>query len=196
MTSVTIYVFMPEEGVDVWRPVDAELVSPGVYRITSPDPDAEVEVWEFRSGDVVRCELRRLDDGEQLVAVAKADEPRVMLAIEGERISPDLPRLLLAVFHALAGGAFDAAAIALERCFRFLSSPIGRTNANCVAADLFFCLKDRWAMCHGTMPRPVFGMCSTTSSTDSTTQSRLPRSRGTSRRRPSSSWRRCGRQVT
>ena len=41
------YVYLPEEAVDVWRPADAELVSPGVYRITSPDPDPEVELWQF-----------------------------------------------------------------------------------------------------------------------------------------------------
>lgn len=72
ISRATIYVYMPEEAVDVWRPVDAELVSPGVYRITSPDPDPENEVWEFRSGDLVRCELRRLYDGEHLVAIARA----------------------------------------------------------------------------------------------------------------------------
>ncbi len=68
-----IYVFMPDEGVDTWRPVDAEAVGPGLYRIVSPDPDPEAEVWEFRSGDVVRCELRRLDGGEFLVAVSKKE---------------------------------------------------------------------------------------------------------------------------
>ena len=75
MTSVTIYVCMPEEAVDVWRPVDAEIVSPGVFRITSPAPDPADEVWEFKSGDLVRCEMRRLEDGEHLVAVGRAKGP-------------------------------------------------------------------------------------------------------------------------
>jgi hypothetical protein len=44
------YVFMHEEAVDVRRPVEAEHLSPGVYRITSPDPDPQdgalgVPVW-------------------------------------------------------------------------------------------------------------------------------------------------------
>lgn len=54
-----IYVFMPEEAVDTWRPVDAENVGAGIYLIVSADPDPEDEVWEFKSGDLVRCEERR-----------------------------------------------------------------------------------------------------------------------------------------
>ena len=68
-----IFVFMPEEGVDVWRPVDAEAVGPCLFRIVSPDPDPEDEVWEFKSGDVVRCEERALAGGRRLVAVSKRD---------------------------------------------------------------------------------------------------------------------------
>lgn len=102
MASVTIYVFLPEEAVDVWRPVEAELVAPGIYRITSPDPDPEDEVWEFRSGDLVRCELRRLDAGEHLVAVeAVVDanarkDPRRPMRVDPEASSADpaLPAFL------------------------------------------------------------------------------------------------------
>jgi hypothetical protein len=69
-----IFVFMLEEGTDVWRPVDAEMVGPGLFRIISQDPDPEDEVWEFKSGDVVRCEERLLSGGKRLVAVAKYDQ--------------------------------------------------------------------------------------------------------------------------
>jgi hypothetical protein len=69
VTSVTIYVYLPEEAVDVWGPVEPELVAPGICRITSSHP--EDEVWQFRSGDLVCYELRQLDGGEHLVAVAR-----------------------------------------------------------------------------------------------------------------------------
>ncbi len=64
----TIYVYLLDEGTDVWRPVDADQASPGYFRITSlkDDPD---ETWQFATGELVRCEMRRLSEGECLVAV-------------------------------------------------------------------------------------------------------------------------------
>jgi hypothetical protein len=46
------------EGVDVWRPVHAERVADGLYRLTGEQPDDEA--WPFAVGDVVRCEKRTL----------------------------------------------------------------------------------------------------------------------------------------
>jgi hypothetical protein len=68
MASTTIYIFLPEEAVDVWCPVSAELVSPGVYRLVSPP---EPGATRLRLGDLVRCEQRRLEDGDHLVAVER-----------------------------------------------------------------------------------------------------------------------------
>jgi hypothetical protein len=69
-----IFVFMPEEAVETWRPVDAQALGPGIYRIVSPNPDPDDEVWEFKFGDVVRCEERTIEGGERrLVAIAKVD---------------------------------------------------------------------------------------------------------------------------
>jgi hypothetical protein len=67
----TIYVYMPEEAEDVWRPVEAEAESDSVYRIadTHTPPD---EVWEFPPGTRVRCEWRELPEGPALVAVSPA----------------------------------------------------------------------------------------------------------------------------
>lgn len=70
-----IFVFMPAEAVHTWRPVDAENVGPGIYRIVSADPDPEDEVWEFKCGDVVVCEERTFQGGGRgMVAVAKAEQ--------------------------------------------------------------------------------------------------------------------------
>ena len=70
--TIKIYVYMPDELVDVWRPIEAELVRNGVYRITSANPDPDDEIREFGCGDLVRCEERTFEDGKRgLVAVGR-----------------------------------------------------------------------------------------------------------------------------
>jgi hypothetical protein len=54
--TTTVYVALLDEGVDVWRPVQAEHVGGDLYRLTGERPDDEV--WSFASGDVVRCKER------------------------------------------------------------------------------------------------------------------------------------------
>jgi hypothetical protein len=65
----TIYVALEDEGVDVWRPVEAADEGGGIYRI-SQTPMSDGEKWEFPPGARVRCERRELSDGPALVAVA------------------------------------------------------------------------------------------------------------------------------
>ena len=66
---VTVYVALMEEDVDVWRPVDAKPVGPDRYRLVASQPDDET--WEFKTGQIVKCEPRRLSDNiVRLVAVA------------------------------------------------------------------------------------------------------------------------------
>ena len=43
----TVYVYLLNEGTDVWRPVRAEPVSGDVYRIAEQAYDAEDECWQF-----------------------------------------------------------------------------------------------------------------------------------------------------
>ncbi len=71
----TIYVWLPEEGVDVFRPVTAQPVHDDLYRLIDAPPEGEV--WEFQQGDTVRCRRRQLSSEEgkiidYLVAVEKA----------------------------------------------------------------------------------------------------------------------------
>ena len=67
----TIYVALADEGVDVWRPVEATHEGESIYRIDdAPTPDTEA--CEFPPGARVRCERRELGDGPVLVAVAPA----------------------------------------------------------------------------------------------------------------------------
>ena len=71
----TIYIRLLDEGVDVWRPVSAETLADGQYRIISENTDPENEKWEFKTGDVVLCAEKELMDGTEsilrLVAVSK-----------------------------------------------------------------------------------------------------------------------------
>jgi hypothetical protein len=54
----TVYVTLRDEGVDVWRPVQAEHAGGDLYRLTGEPPDDEV--LAFAVGDVVHCQLRTL----------------------------------------------------------------------------------------------------------------------------------------
>jgi hypothetical protein len=66
----TIYIALLEEGVDVWRPVEATALPNGLFRIVSENADSETEIWQFQTGAVVRCEQRIFADGKEgLVAV-------------------------------------------------------------------------------------------------------------------------------
>ena len=62
-TDCPTTVFMPleNESVDVWRPVDAEHLGEGRYRILGPVP--EDEKWAFEPGAIVRCEWKTFADG-------------------------------------------------------------------------------------------------------------------------------------
>jgi hypothetical protein len=62
----TIYVELIDDGVDVWRPVQAELESDRIFRLPQTAPADET--WRFPPGSRVRCELCNLYDGQHLLA--------------------------------------------------------------------------------------------------------------------------------
>lgn len=67
-----IYVRLLDEDVGVWRPVEAEALESGLYRLLqSTVYDPTIEKWEFLPGALVRCETKRFDTGSGLVAVAE-----------------------------------------------------------------------------------------------------------------------------
>ena len=78
MKEETIYVYLLDEGVDVWRPVKAVHIRDTVYKIVSENPALEDEKWQFSTGDLVRCEFKPLSEAEgyqdELVAVEKIEE--------------------------------------------------------------------------------------------------------------------------
>jgi hypothetical protein len=70
---VTVWMPLLNEGVDVWRPVEAEALPSGWYRINGSNEHKEDEDWAFEAGDVVVCAYRELSDGETLVVVGKRE---------------------------------------------------------------------------------------------------------------------------
>jgi hypothetical protein len=76
----TIHVYLPEEAVDCWFPVQAERVVDDVFRILDEAPADPV--WEFGKGDLVRCRVQKLVEGgvrvhEGLVAFERAVQVNV-----------------------------------------------------------------------------------------------------------------------
>lgn len=68
--QVGIYVNLLNEGLNMMRAVAAQDLGHGFYLIVEPMP--EDEVWEYRTGQVVRCQKKNLANGKHLVAVAEA----------------------------------------------------------------------------------------------------------------------------
>lgn len=74
MKTETIYVYLLDEGTDVWRPVAALPLGGQRYRILSDNANYCDENWEFKTGQIVLCELKKLSDGECLVATQRDEE--------------------------------------------------------------------------------------------------------------------------
>jgi hypothetical protein len=76
MKSEQIYIPLEGEGVDVWRPTQAERLGDGSYRVLpTPDYDAEDETWKFAPGSRVVCEPRQLSGRRIVAAVRLAPAP-------------------------------------------------------------------------------------------------------------------------
>ena len=68
--SVRIFVKLLNEGTDVWRPVEAVRIDEDVYQINRSNPyDPQDETWEFMPGTMVKCEMKNLGQGQQMVAI-------------------------------------------------------------------------------------------------------------------------------
>jgi hypothetical protein len=66
-----VFVSLLDEGTVVWRPVDALMLAPGVYRILGVPPEGER--WQFQQGEAVICkESTTPDGGSCLIAVERA----------------------------------------------------------------------------------------------------------------------------
>jgi hypothetical protein len=61
----TIYVALINEGLDVWRPVQAVHEQGDVFRIVSQNPDPIDEHWQFSTGENVVCKEHTFSDGQR-----------------------------------------------------------------------------------------------------------------------------------
>jgi len=56
---VKIFVYLLEEGTDVWRPTDAVSIGDGLFKILPTSGyDPEDEVWEFPPGSIIRLMIQ------------------------------------------------------------------------------------------------------------------------------------------
>jgi hypothetical protein len=71
MPSREVFVRLLNEGTDVWRPTNGEVVTPSTIRLTAtPDYDSADEQWQFLPGTLVECEQRTFQGGDtRFVAV-------------------------------------------------------------------------------------------------------------------------------
>jgi hypothetical protein len=70
---IQIYLALLDEGVDVWRPVQAEHLEANMYRVLEQPYDRTIECWQFDPGDVVLCEMVESSGGRILAAIRTAD---------------------------------------------------------------------------------------------------------------------------
>lgn len=78
--TVEIHVELLDEGVDTWRPTQAEPLGNKIFKILpTSDYDPEDETWEFLPGSIVRCEMKKTDDGDEvLLAVEQVNDPKTV----------------------------------------------------------------------------------------------------------------------
>jgi hypothetical protein len=66
VSNLVIFLPLLNEGTDVWRPVEAEPLGGGLYRVLGDAP--EDETWAHAPGSTVRCELKVFSDGTEALA--------------------------------------------------------------------------------------------------------------------------------
>jgi hypothetical protein len=65
---VKVYVALRDEAVDCWRPVAAEELGSGLFRIVGAVPEGEA--WQYQPGEIVNVRDHVFSDGSRgLVAV-------------------------------------------------------------------------------------------------------------------------------
>jgi hypothetical protein len=66
----TIFVYLQEEGTDVWRPTLGRKIGHMVFEVlATSDYEPEDEKWQFVPGTIVECEKRILNGATVLAAV-------------------------------------------------------------------------------------------------------------------------------
>jgi hypothetical protein len=72
MNKSIIYIYLLDEGVDVWRPTEGEEVADMIFKVLpTPNYDPEDEHWAYPPGTLVRCAYETQSGEKILVAVEK-----------------------------------------------------------------------------------------------------------------------------
>jgi hypothetical protein len=50
-----VYVALLDEGIEVYRPVDAVWLQEDLYQLVAENQHREDERWQFSTGEIVRC---------------------------------------------------------------------------------------------------------------------------------------------
>jgi hypothetical protein len=70
-----IFVALFDEGVEVWRPVQARPLRNGLFRIIGVEVDTSDETWQFPAGAIVKCEYKQFADGAiGMIAVEQIED--------------------------------------------------------------------------------------------------------------------------
>ena len=72
---VEIFVGLIGEGVDAWRPAQAEKITGNVYKIVAQPYNREIETWAFEPGESVVCEFIETSEGRILAATSRSMGP-------------------------------------------------------------------------------------------------------------------------
>ena len=73
MSIVQIHVPLVDDGVEVWRPVQARALGGGVFEILDVQPSHEH--WQFQHGSRVRCRMKVFAGGESGLEAYEAVAP-------------------------------------------------------------------------------------------------------------------------
>ena len=70
----TIYVRLLDEGINVYKPVQAEKLGNYLYKILDDSKKAYeeyLEIWEYKTGDIVKCAYKKLSNKNILLDIQK-----------------------------------------------------------------------------------------------------------------------------
>jgi len=63
LQKTQIHIALLDEGTSTWKTVEAIEVESGFYKIVSVNEEPDDELWEYQTGDVVRCKKKKFSDG-------------------------------------------------------------------------------------------------------------------------------------
>ena len=66
-----IFIYLLNEGTDVWIPTEAEHIKDNIYKIILWNKSSDDETWEFSTSDCVHCEEKTYANGNIGLVAAK-----------------------------------------------------------------------------------------------------------------------------